>query len=107
MTTTKIIELGDNVIQYDGMCYCACKYTRDKDTKEYKLDKDGNRTVSNYSYHASLVQALNRVYERTQKENFELLNCEGNTPRTFQELLGTINKHDDVFKALIRESLKK
>jgi hypothetical protein len=42
-----------------------------------------------------------------QVDEFERLNDAGNTPKTFLELLETIKEHDEMFKNLVRESLKK
>jgi len=102
-----IVEIGDYVVTRDPYCYSTGKYATDKETGEYVLDKKNDKTIRSPKYHASLVQALNSIYERMQKDNFERLNDAGNTPGTFLELRETIKEHDEMFKKLVRESFKK
>jgi hypothetical protein len=107
MASVLIVEIGDYVIAKDPFCYSTGKYATDKETGEYVLDKNNNKTIRNPGYYASLVQALSNVYERMQKDDFEQLNDSGNTPKTFSELLEMIKEHDEMFKKLVRESFLK
>jgi hypothetical protein len=107
MASVLVLEVGDYVITKDTYGYSSGKYATDKETGEYILDKSMNKSIRSPRYHASLVQALNSIYERMQVDNFEELNNTGNAPGTFLELLETIRNHDEMFKKLVRVSFKK